>query len=652
MPASLRLGFPLSSLVAIGALVAIAAPGASAPAAPVSGVVRLPGVRNAPPTPFPLATLGPASTPTSLPYPAYGEAFPGANAPVPNPQIPRVVTLAQAVAIGYARSPLLAIARGDVGIAKAAVRLQRAGLLPNLSANGSFARRHDQPGSFSSSSLGSGISGISGGTGVGTGAAGGVGNGLGNGTGVGSGLGGGVSTGTGNGASGGAAPGGATGPTVGSGTAGAGGGTTAGGTGTTVAPAGNRFEAVRGGRKPFATTGTPTAGMTTGTGTTGTGLGGTSLLTGSRTGNSLTSGATLSLQQLIFDGGRVGASIKAAQHAETAAADVYRRELQTVAYDVGTAYYNDLLAQRTTAVDVQIVRQDQVQEALVGAQIRAGTTAAVDLATAQLPTAQARVAVVQAQGTEISAQAAFANAMGLDADTAVLPQDDTPDFDPNVVQTIGVPTYASALRRAFALRPDYDAAVQQVAQNQENLRAARRTLVPTLAGVADYGLTSSDGSAGSFRNASSVGVNLSIPIFDQGLASAQIGSAQAQLAVQQATLQSSTLNLQLNVKQALASLVSFRSAIVQAQAQYNEAVHVLQATQAQYRAGVTTLPLLLNAEVQLNAALEARVSSIYNLRLAQQALLYATGEIGTDAAGGLAVPAARRAEAGSPQPRR
>jgi outer membrane protein TolC len=52
---------------------------------------------------------------------------------------------------------------------------------------------------------------------------------------------------------------------------------------------------------------------------------------------------------------------------------------------------------------------------------------------------------------------------------------------------------------------------------------------------------------------------------------------------------------------------------------------VLRATQAQYRAGVTTLPLLLNAQIGLTTALTDEVTAVYAVRQAEQALLFAEG---------------------------
>ncbi|MDQ2908776.1 MAG: TolC family protein, partial [Candidatus Eremiobacteraeota bacterium] len=415
------------------------------------------------------------------------------------------LTLQQSIAVGFARSPLLAQTRSDVAIQAAAVRLQRAGLLPSLAGSADYTKSHQQPGGFAS---------------------------------------------------------------------------------------------------------TNAAGVP---------------ISSNRNDNFASTSFGVSLRQLIYDGGRIAAAVNAAQRSETAFADTYRRELQVVAYNVAQAYYAYLGAQRTTQVDLEIVRQDVVQENLVRAQVSAGTEARATIATAQLPTAQARLAVVRAQGAELADEAAFANAMGLDANVRVQPVDDAPVFTNSAISTVPIPTYDAAVQRAIALRPDFDSSRQVVQQDQYTLKSAKLGLFPSLATNASATDNSSDQFGGSFRNAQSIGVSLAIPIYDQGITAANVASARAQLDVANAVLQNTTLDIQLNVKQALTNLVSSRAALAQTQQEYRTAVVNVQSTQAQYRAGVTTLPLLLNAQVQLTTALTDQVTAVYTLRQAEQAYLFAVG---------------------------
>lgn len=331
------------------------------------------------------------------------------------------------------------------------------------------------------------------------------------------------------------------------------------------------------------------------------------------------------LSQLLFDGGRVFSQIRSASASQVASLDTYQRDLQTVAFNVASAYYTALSAQRTTAVDNETLRQDQVQLNLVIAQYHAGQSSLVDVATAELPLSQARVALVQQQGVEAGAQAALANAMGLDANTVVRPADDASSYQQVVATAIAIPTYDKAISQAYLLRPDLASAAQTVQAAQYSLHAARLGYVPTVNGSTSYGVGSNDVAGGSFTNNWSIGANLTLPIFNADIR-ANIESAQGNLTKATAAYQTVQLGVQLNVKQTLTSLISARAALDATQVSYNEAATVLRATQAQYRAGVTTLPLLLNAQVQLTSALVNEVNAIYSLRQAEQAFLYATGQ--------------------------
>mgnify|MGYP001265016295 CR=1 FL=1 len=449
-------------------------------------------------TPTPI----PAATPQTMPYPAYGTPAPGAATLRAQEGVPTSITLAQAIAIAAARSPVLAIARSDYRLTQLSTDLARTGLYPNLAGTASITR------SF-------GNRGASGGSGTGT-------------------------------------------------------------------------------------------------------IGGS--------GGVTSEGLNATLRQFILDGGKVINEIRQAQSNQLAGAGTYQRALQTLAFNVAQAYYNALQAQTATQLAVQVVHQNVVQENLVTAQLRAGTASRVDLATAQLPTAQARVALVRAQGNELSALAAFANQLGLDASTLVTPINDTPS---NPAASLLPPQeldYDKAVARALLERPDFLSAQYAVRSAQYNVRAQRAGLIPTLTGNASYGTNSTTVNGTDFRTSGSAGVTLSIPIFDQGVTRVQIAQAQTQLDIAASQLDETKIGVELNVRQALVGLVSAEAAVGQSLAELSKAQEILRATQAQYRAGVTTLPLLLNAQVGLTQAESDELNAVYSLRQAEQTYLFALGE--------------------------
>lgn len=341
-------------------------------------------------------------------------------------------------------------------------------------------------------------------------------------------------------------------------------------------------------------------------------------------GSNTSTGLNVDVRQLIYDGGKVIAQIHQARANAVAGADTYQRQLETLSFNVAQAYFSALQAEASTQVAKQVVHENQVNEALVQAQVKAGVAPRIDLVTAHVPTVQAEVAYTQAQGTEASAFGAFANVLGLDPTTLVRPVNREPA---NPAQSmVAVLPYQKSVARALALRPDYLAAQSAVQAAQYNVQVQRSGYYPSLTGNAQYGTNSTTVTGTNFRPSSSAGLTLSIPIFDQGITHAQTEQARAQLDLADAQLQQTKLGVELNVQQALVGVTSDQAAVQQAEAALASAQESVKATQAQYRAGVTTLVNLLQAQVNLTSAETSELNAIYTLRQAEQTYIYALGE--------------------------
>jgi outer membrane protein TolC len=333
---------------------------------------------------------------------------------------------------------------------------------------------------------------------------------------------------------------------------------------------------------------------------------------------------SLSLSQLIFDGGQIRAKIDAASLTRDATLATYRRDAQTVAYDVAAAYYTLLADARTVAVDEELLREDVVSENLVRAQIRAGTVAGADLSAQLATTANARTTLVSAQGTLQNDRVAFATDLGLAADTDVLPRDDTQGFE-TATPASPLPAFATALDIAYSERPDIAQARLTIAADEASLRSARRGLSPTLSFSGSKGLESSNLGGGAIRNDGTLGFTVTIPIYDQGVTRANVASSRATVAIANANAATTRLTVAQDVRQALISIVSDRAVLDQTRAAYDSAVTSLRSTQGQYRVGLSTLPSLIEAEATLAAAATNIVNSIYTLRIAENNLRYALG---------------------------
>ncbi|MDE2481592.1 MAG: TolC family protein [bacterium] len=334
--------------------------------------------------------------------------------------------------------------------------------------------------------------------------------------------------------------------------------------------------------------------------------------------------ARATLTQLIFDGGRVIAGIHSSKEADIAGRDTLVRQLQTLAFDVATAYYGVLQAKASVDADAALVRQFETQENVVAAQIRTGAAARSDLAAAQFQTAQARGALITAQGAEIGAESTFATTLGLDADTAVTPQ--SLGSNPAQIKALG---YQSSLTEALQLRPDYLAAVHSVASSDANLRFAKLARFPQVDLNASSGtsrtLLSTPNVMTPFSGTGSIGATITVPIYDQGLTNYNVAVAASQDDQAKAALLQSRLTVQSDVRGALANLISARASLVQAKAELQSATVNSQATSARYRVGAATITDIVTANASLATAERDEINALYNERLAEERYTYALG---------------------------
>lgn len=350
--------------------------------------------------------------------------------------------------------------------------------------------------------------------------------------------------------------------------------------------------------------------------------------------------ATITVTQLIYDGGRTIAAIRSAKAADIAGRATLLRSLQTLAYNVATSYYAVLEDNATVKADAQLVHEFQVNEASVAAQIRNGAAARSDIAAAQYQTAQAKGNLVTAQGTAIGAQATFATTLGLDADAMVVPKELT--GQPNTP----TPAYDAAIKRAMLMRPDFIAAVYNVSSERDALRYAKLARAPVLTASASdgtsrtfidcYTSTTTNGKGvvipvsecpgpQGWSNDKSLGIDLTIPIYDQGLTNYNVAYAASQLDQAIASFNTTRLTVESDVRSALATLVSSQANLLQARSELTSAQVSLDATQAQYRVGAATILNVVTAEANLSTAQSAYISAFYGVYNARQNYLYATG---------------------------
>ncbi|MBV8170520.1 MAG: TolC family protein [Candidatus Eremiobacteraeota bacterium] len=335
------------------------------------------------------------------------------------------------------------------------------------------------------------------------------------------------------------------------------------------------------------------------------------------------------VHQLIFDGGATYARMSQAKWSRDASELNSLRQVDVVLFDVAQLYYAALQARYTYQVAIANTKLAQVQEQLVEAQYRAGVASHADVLTAQLPVAQAQLAEAQAANGESSEIAALLNAMGLPSDTPVTLSDTFAQTAPPL------PAYASVEATAQTHRYDLASAQAALTSAERGVRAARASRYPIITGFASIGSATGGVDAagnivnngGSWVSTYSFGADVSMPLYDSGLTNGQIAAAEANSETALGNLNATALGVSLNVRQAYLSAQTALAQVASARTELDQAQTVLDVTNAQYKAGVTTLVLLLNAQVGLTKARGDYVNALFGLYTAEQNLYFAEGII-------------------------
>jgi outer membrane protein len=247
----------------------------------------------------------------------------------------------------------------------------------------------------------------------------------------------------------------------------------------------------------------------------------------------------LALKWLLFDFGRRDALLQAARADSFVANVAFTGAHQKLIFAVSQAYFDLGAARgRLHAAQKALSTAITTQEAATAKQNN-GLATVVAVAQSQRQSAQARYALVAAEGAERTGRANLIAALGVPADAEL----DVVDSAELALPPAPAESVSKAVDQALAHRPDVIAALGRVDAAQATLKGERRSYYPVieLAGQAfqNIGSLSSDGGPYSSINrpGQSVFLSFSVPLFDGGarrnrvsFADAKVREAQDQLA--------------------------------------------------------------------------------------------------------------------------
>jgi len=330
--------------------------------------------------------------------------------------------------------------------------------------------------------------------------------------------------------------------------------------------------------------------------------------------------AKLSVQQVLYDAGKIRGSISQAKLGEQLAQKDVEKTRQELIFDVIKAYTMHLLARSGQQVVEDAVRTAEAVEVRAESMYQAGMSVESDKLAAQVYLARMREELLKARNRVALSKANLNFEMGLPIET---PIEVTAEL--KEVRYEAEPQ-ESLLTHALERRPDYLQTVLMQDIARKGVGIARSEFLPQ---VGLFGSWEADTQTFSQRGGNNwiVGARLHFNLLRGRGDKAQLDEAKATLERSTAMNNFASSAVKLQVKQAALDLETTRQRIDVTKAAISQAEETLRIVQNRYGAGLTTITELLRAQADLTQARTAYFQALYEHRIAKASTELASGSL-------------------------
>jgi outer membrane protein len=340
---------------------------------------------------------------------------------------------------------------------------------------------------------------------------------------------------------------------------------------------------------------------------------------------SLTLGATMT----PFDGGRNLINTAKSKEGISSAKQNLRLAEIGLIVDVMSKYYGLLQASDILGLRRESVAQSRTHLRFAQAQYDLGLVPRSDVLKAEVNVISGEVDSLNASGNLDIARAELNNAMGitLDRPIAVQPVTFTRQAPPDIEQS---------LDEALKNRPELIRQKSSMAVTKYNLRLAQLNRWPTLILTGSYnayvdrfvfdGLPL-NGTNWEDNTAWRVGVGLSFPVFDGGVAARAVRSARIDVRDSELGYTDLTQQVYLDVESAHLTLVTALKRIDLTEKQVESAQESYDAAYGRYKNGVAPITEVIDATVALSNSKVNHTQATYSYLLAEAQLKQAVGRL-------------------------
>jgi len=325
------------------------------------------------------------------------------------------------------------------------------------------------------------------------------------------------------------------------------------------------------------------------------------------------------LTQPIFQGFQVRNRIRGAEAAVRAQRSSLNQTEQQVLLDAVTAF-EDVVQDRSIVElresDVSFL-EEQVRAAQDRFEVGEGTRTDVSQAEARLAEAQSFLAFAEAN--QAASEATFRRITGLDAANLV----DDYDVEPLLPSTL-----KAAVNVGQEEHPAIQAALHDVDVAIFNVKELEGQFLPSVSIVGEAGTTFDVNTNVDRRDSASVGIDVSVPIYQQGRVSAQVRQAKEQLGTSRIQVDFTRDQVRQNTVAAWASYRASVRSIFAARTGVFAAQLALQGVVEEQRVGQRTTLDVLDAQRELVRNQVALVQAERDREVAAYTLLAAVGRLG------------------------
>ncbi|HEX5364766.1 MAG TPA: TolC family protein, partial [Gallionella sp.] len=328
----------------------------------------------------------------------------------------------------------------------------------------------------------------------------------------------------------------------------------------------------------------------------------------------------LTLSYLLYDFGTRAANLENARQLFAAASATRDNVVQSIFLAAVRAFYQ---AQATrAALDAAQESERAAKQSFSAAEARyqAGSATPADKLQAQTAWSQATLNRITAEGNLGKANGGLANIIGLEPNhRVVLDTENSGSIPVNFERDVN-----SLIAEAKQRRPDLIAAEAQVKAAEASADAARAAGKPSLSLTTTTTLVQSGGTN---SRGSSVGVNLSVPLFSGYGPTYRIRAAEAQVEAQQAQKERLSLQVALDVWNAYQDLITATQSLRTTADLLNSAEQSWRVALGRYQAGVGSMLDVLTAQSALASARGQRIQSTLNWNVSRATLAQAMGTL-------------------------